>query len=167
MHAAGLVTAGRKMVLRSVRTAQPKTDLLTCALCGGPGGAPSTLLQLRFPATMEGPLKELTKLEQLTSFSPSSSHASSSSGKAKSTQSIADSLDHLLYALRDIKERLEAGTASEEDVGNVWRIVEERKKEIDDRQKEIHATLGKVGKAIDKVRRALQNRLLPSEITCS
>ena len=50
-----------------------------------------------------------------------------------------------------MKERIEAGTASEEDVANVSKIVEERKKEIEERQKEIHATLGRVGKALDKV----------------
>lgn len=110
---------------------------------------------------MDGALKELTKLQKLSSFKPSVSPSRSSisyltassfnsSGK-KPTTGIVDSLDGLLAALRDIKERIEAGTASEEGVANVAKIVEERKREIDDRQKEIYATLGKVGKTLDKV----------------
>ena len=114
---------------------------------------------------MSSPLKELDKLQHLTSFKPkpapstsrssisyltSSSLGGSSSGK-KATTGIVDSLDGLLAALKDVKERIEAGTASEEDVANVSKIVEERKKEIEERQKEIHATLGRVGKALDKV----------------
>lgn len=110
---------------------------------------------------MDGALKELTKLQKLTSNKPSTSNprasvsyltasSLSSSGK-KPTTAIVDSLDGLLAALRDVKERIEAGTASEEDVANVAKIVEERKREVDDRQKEIYATLGKVGKTLDKV----------------
>ncbi|THH07438.1 hypothetical protein EW145_g3381 [Phellinidium pouzarii] len=108
---------------------------------------------------MDGPLKELDKLQTLSSFedkASSSSYASAVisavplSGKRKQTTNIADALDGLLAALRDAKERVEAGTASEDDVANVANIVEERKKEVDERQREIHATLGRIGKALDK-----------------
>ncbi|KAH8117552.1 ubiquitin-protein ligase E3 [Phellopilus nigrolimitatus] len=109
---------------------------------------------------MDGPLKELDKLQKLTAFTsePFSLHSILSiptavalnGGKGKHTTSIVDALDGLLAALRDVKERVESGTASEEDVANVAKIVEERKKEIEERQKEIHASLGRVGKALDK-----------------
>ncbi|KLO18529.1 ubiquitin-protein ligase E3 [Schizopora paradoxa] len=104
---------------------------------------------------MDAALKDLSKLENLTHLSRASSYVqrsplASTSGKGKSTSSIEESLDGLLASLRDVKERLEAGTASEEDVANVCKIIEERKKEVDERQKEIYSTLGKVGKALDK-----------------
>ena len=111
---------------------------------------------------MDTALKELDKLQKLTSFNsgPSSSNSTLSfltsqslgNGKGKQTIGIAEALDGLLEALRDVKERVESGTASEYDVANIAKIVEERKKEIDDRQKEIHATMGRIGKALDKVR---------------
>ncbi len=111
---------------------------------------------------MDVALKDLSKLESLTAFSAGSSSVpriptASSSGKGKNTLSIEDSLDGLLASLRDVKERLEAGTASEDDVANVCKIVEERKKEIDERHKEIYSTLGKVGKALDKVRNGIMS----------
>ncbi|EJD06029.1 ubiquitin-protein ligase E3 [Fomitiporia mediterranea MF3/22] len=87
---------------------------------------------------MDIPLKELDKLQKLTT-----------NGKGKSV-GVAESLDGLLAALRDVKERVESGTASEQDVANIEKIVEERRKEIDERQKEVHATLGRIGKALDK-----------------
>ena len=90
---------------------------------------------------MDATLKELDKLEKLTSLS----------GKSK-TSSINDSLDGLLVTLRDLKQRLEAGSASEYDVENIGRVVEERKKDLDDRQKEVYASITRLGKALDKVR---------------
>lgn len=91
---------------------------------------------------MEGPLKELAKLEKLTD---------QSSAKGKSS-SIPDSLDSLLQSLRDVKERLDAGTETEDTFGQLALTVETRKKEIDDRQKEIYSSLSRFGKALDKVR---------------
>ncbi|KDQ61053.1 hypothetical protein JAAARDRAFT_32047 [Jaapia argillacea MUCL 33604] len=88
---------------------------------------------------MEAPLKELAKLEQLTS------KASSSKGK-----SIPDSLDSLLQSLRDAKNRLEAGAASEDTLVNLAKTVDARKKDVDDRQKEIYNSLARMGKALDK-----------------
>ena len=100
---------------------------------------------------MDGALKELDKLEKLTAFT---SKATVSTGKGKTTVPVAESLDGLLLSLRDLKERLEAGVASEEDVASVSKIIEERKKEIDERMKETHSSLVRVGKALDKVRPA-------------
>ncbi|TDL27504.1 hypothetical protein BD410DRAFT_782593 [Rickenella mellea] len=94
---------------------------------------------------MDAPLKELTKLEKLTAFTSSNQPQS----KSKSI-SVAESLDALLFSLRDVKQRLEAGAAGEADVAGIHRMVEERKKEIEDRQKEVHASLARYGKTLDK-----------------
>ncbi|KAL5511842.1 hypothetical protein ACEPAH_5060 [Sanghuangporus vaninii] len=103
---------------------------------------------------MDAVLKELDRLQSLTSFDPGPSSSGLTSPftvqKGKQTIGVAEALDGLLAALRDVKERVESGTASEHDVANIAKIVEERKKEIDDRQKEIHATIGRIGKALDK-----------------
>lgn len=111
---------------------------------------------------MDVPLKELDRLQKLTNFSSRHSRSNSTlsaisasslaAGKGKQTVGVSESLDSLLASLRDIKERIESGTASEHDLANVAKVVEERKKEIDERQKEIHATLGRIGKSLDKVR---------------
>lgn len=90
---------------------------------------------------MDVSLKELDKLEKLTTTAVKSK-----------TNSVDDSLDGLLVTLRDLKQRLEAGSASENDVENISRVVEERKKDVDDRQKEIYASLTRLGKVLDKVR---------------
>ncbi|EDR14274.1 uncharacterized protein LACBIDRAFT_305943 [Laccaria bicolor S238N-H82] len=83
---------------------------------------------------MEGPLKELTKLEKL------------SNGKAPS---ILDSLDALLRSLQDAKEAIQAGDTYEP-LQPLAQVVEMRKKEVDDRQKEVYSTLSRFGKALDK-----------------
>ena len=93
--------------------------------------------------TMDGPLKELAKLEKLTS---------NSSSKGKSP-SINDSLDSLLESLREVKDRFQAGTATEDTLGVLSRTIEARKKDIDEKQKEIYNCLQRYGKALDKVRR--------------
>ncbi|OSD01620.1 hypothetical protein PYCCODRAFT_1445611 [Trametes coccinea BRFM310] len=90
---------------------------------------------------MDGPLKELKKLEQLTS--------GSGSGKGKSP-SIDQSLDALLESLRNAKERFQAGMGSQATLESLAKTVEEKKKEVDDRQKEVYNALAKFGKALDK-----------------
>ncbi|KAF7984055.1 hypothetical protein HWV62_17593 [Athelia sp. TMB] len=89
---------------------------------------------------MDGPLKELAKLEKLTE---------NGSGKGKSA-SIGTSLDSLLQSLRDVKDRLEAGTETEDTFSQLAKTVEARKKEVDERQKEIYNSLSRFGKALDK-----------------
>lgn len=64
---------------------------------------------------------------------------------------MSDTLDGLLAALHDVKERIEAGIASENDTANLSQVVHEKRSEVEDRQKEIHGTLGRIGKALDKV----------------
>ena len=90
---------------------------------------------------MDGPLKELAKLEKLTA-------KSSENGK---TPAIQDSLDSLLLALKDAKAGIEFLHSPEESLAHLAKEVESRRKEIDDRQKEIHGSLSRLGKALDKV----------------
>jgi hypothetical protein len=88
---------------------------------------------------MEGPLKELAKLEKLTS--------KSLKGKAAS---VDDSLVSLLLSLRDAKDRLEGGVETEETIMQLAQTVDTIKKDVDDRQKEIYTSLSRLGKALDK-----------------
>jgi hypothetical protein len=93
--------------------------------------------------TMEAPLKELDRLNKLVSDEPSM-------GKSK-TPAIQDSLNSLLQTLHVQKKRLEAGLATEAELTTLARTVEARKKEIDERQKEIYNSLARYGKTLDKV----------------
>ncbi|THU90701.1 hypothetical protein K435DRAFT_781093 [Dendrothele bispora CBS 962.96] len=85
---------------------------------------------------MDAPLKELTKLEKLTS-------KSSSWGKA-------ESIDTLIATLQDMREVTASGNMSEEIWSTLCENVEAKKKEIDERQKEIYNSVSRLGKAIDK-----------------
>lgn len=71
-------------------------------------------------------------------------------GKSK-TPAIHDSLNSLLQSLHAQKKRLEAGIASEAELATLAKTVESRKKEIDERQKEIYNSLARYGKSLDKV----------------
>jgi hypothetical protein len=88
---------------------------------------------------MEGPLKELGKLEKLTA------------GKGKEG-SIQGSLDSLLSALNDAKDQVESSGVSVDLMRQLERTVESKRKEVDDRQKEIYSSTARLGKALDKVR---------------
>jgi hypothetical protein len=94
---------------------------------------------------MDTVLKELEKLQKLVSDEPSA-------GKSK-TPAIQESLNSLLQTLHVQKKRLEAGLATEAELASLARTVEARKKEIDERQKEIYNSLARYGKALDKVSR--------------
>ncbi|KAK0459673.1 CTLH/CRA C-terminal to lish motif domain-containing protein [Desarmillaria tabescens] len=89
---------------------------------------------------MEAALKELTKLEKLTG---------DSSAKAKSA-SISDSLDSLLDSLRTARQLCVEDILPEDARINLSRIVESRKKDIDERQKEIYSSMSRLGKALEK-----------------
>ncbi|KAF7338338.1 CTLH domain-containing protein [Mycena venus] len=88
---------------------------------------------------MDGPLKELAKLEKLTSASP---------GKGKAT--ISDSLDSLLQSLRDARAAIQPGPVSPDLLLQLSQAVDIKKKEVDDRQKEIYNSVSRLGKALDK-----------------
>jgi hypothetical protein len=102
---------------------------------------------------MEGPLKELAKLEKLTD-----------KGSAKGKSSISDSLDSLLQSLHEVKDRLEADTGTQDTFGQLAVTVEARKKEVEDKQKEIYSSLSRFGKALDKVCAEHHWRKLPSHL---
>lgn len=91
---------------------------------------------------MDGSLKELAKLEKLASGAPA--------GKGKA-QSLAQSLDALLDSLRIAKERFLNGVGSQATLDTLAKAIEDKKKEIDERQKEVYNALARVGKALDKV----------------
>ncbi|KII88581.1 hypothetical protein PLICRDRAFT_41768 [Plicaturopsis crispa FD-325 SS-3] len=88
---------------------------------------------------MEGPLKELAKLDKLTSKSP-----------AKGKLPSIDILDSLLQSLRDAKASVEDGTASEDTLVQLAHTVKLRKEEIDKKQKEVYNSLTRYGKLLDK-----------------
>ncbi|PPQ78096.1 hypothetical protein CVT25_015630 [Psilocybe cyanescens] len=86
---------------------------------------------------MDSLLKELTKLEKLTAVN----------GKGAS---IAQSLDSLLQSLKEARAAFLDGECSEEDLKQLAQLVEAKKKEVDDRQKEVYSVLSRLGKALDK-----------------
>ncbi|PBK78094.1 hypothetical protein ARMSODRAFT_991560 [Armillaria solidipes] len=89
---------------------------------------------------MEAALKELTKLEKLTG---------DSSAKAKSA-SISDSLDSLLDSLHDARQLCVEDVLPQDACMNLSRTVEARKKDTDERQKEIYSSMSRLGKALEK-----------------
>jgi E3 ubiquitin-protein transferase RMND5 len=90
---------------------------------------------------MDGPLKELSKLEKLTA----------NTGARGKTVSIADSLESLLDTLERTKRQVEADGVSEQAWKDLTDNLDSKKKEIDDRQKEIYSSMSRLGKALDKV----------------
>ncbi|KAH9951317.1 Sfi1 spindle body protein-domain-containing protein [Amylocystis lapponica] len=110
---------------------------------GGVGATKSTTALAINPAcsTMEGPLKEMAKLEALTS--------DTSRGKRKAP-SVNDSLDSLLGSLREVKDRLHAGSASDETLVLLAQTVESRRREVVERQKDVYNSLARYNKALDK-----------------
>jgi hypothetical protein len=83
---------------------------------------------------MDGTLKELTKLENLTSKS----------------STIADSLGSLIRSLNEVKAAYNSGAVDEDTLKQLVQAVESHKKEVDDRQKEAYASISRLGKALDK-----------------
>ena len=90
------------------------------------------------PLPMEIPSKELAKLERLTAA-------------GGNPPSIPDSLDTLLFSLQEVRLRLSDLAADEVTLRNLVQSVESRKKEVDERQKEVYSSISRLGKALDKV----------------
>ncbi|TFK42630.1 ubiquitin-protein ligase E3 [Crucibulum laeve] len=86
---------------------------------------------------MEGPLKELAKLEKLTV----------AKGKAPS---VADSLDTLLHSLKQIRESVGVSEPIGGEFQGLVHLVDAKKKEVDERQKEVYSSMSRFGKALDK-----------------
>lgn len=89
---------------------------------------------------MDGPTKELEKLRALAE--------SSTKGKIPSVES---SLDSLLHSLYEVRSRIEAGTVTQDTFALLSQTVDSKKKEIDEKQKEVYNAIARVGKALDKV----------------
>lgn len=100
-----------------------------------------------FPSRfMDASLKELSKLEKLQVYSLNAD----SSDNTKSSSSISDTLESLLDALQRLKQRVQT-ECSPEVLAESYSLIESKKKEIDEKQKEVHTSLGRLGKTIDKV----------------
>lgn len=93
-------------------------------------------------------LKEFTRLQKATRSLPSSGKAVANAKES----SLVSSLDSLLTSLRECKHGIEAGATSGEAVAVLAQTVEESKKEVDERQKEVYNALARFGKSLDKVR---------------
>lgn len=87
---------------------------------------------------MDAPLKELAKLEDLTS----------PNGKE---HSIESTLDSLLKALQDVKQRVLSEEMDTPIFQGLVQTIESKKKEIEERQKEVYSSINRLGKVIDKV----------------
>ncbi|KAF8894510.1 ubiquitin-protein ligase E3 [Infundibulicybe gibba] len=87
---------------------------------------------------MDGPLKELAKLERV----------SSNKGKAPS---INSSLDALLHTLQEAKQAITSTQEVDQDtILQIVQAVENTRKEVDERQKEVHSAISRFGKSLDK-----------------
>jgi hypothetical protein len=93
---------------------------------------------------MDGILKEIGKLEQLTQWD-----ASIAKGKAPA---VSTSLDTLLNTLRAARAQLDTDPAAAgASLTALPKAVAECKKDIDQRQKEVYNAVVRIGKAMDKV----------------
>ncbi|KAF8797979.1 hypothetical protein BYT27DRAFT_7228586 [Phlegmacium glaucopus] len=86
---------------------------------------------------MDASLKELTKLETLTA------------AKGKSP-CLTDSLDSLLGSLQEAKEAFLVGNCTEEQLNQLTQTIESKKREVEERQKEVYTVLSRFGKTLDK-----------------
>lgn len=85
-------------------------------------------------------MKELEKLRVVTE--------NSTKGRIPSVES---SLDSLLQSLFEVRSRVEAGTVTQDTFALLSQTVDSKKKEIDEKQKEVYNAIARVGKALDKV----------------
>jgi E3 ubiquitin-protein transferase RMND5 len=86
-------------------------------------------------------MKELAKLEKLTARPTDSGNV----------PYVIDPLGPLLQSLHEAKAAVESGAVVEDTFTRLAQAVDERKKEVDDRQKEVYGSLSRLSKALDKV----------------
>jgi E3 ubiquitin-protein transferase RMND5 len=96
---------------------------------------------------MDGLLKDFAKIERAWSAGAA---VDPSSSKQKE-QAIASTIEALVQSLRELREQLQAGGSAADVAGNVSRVVDETKKDIESRMKEIQNQITKFGKALDSV----------------
>ncbi|KAF8610159.1 hypothetical protein BDV93DRAFT_517340 [Ceratobasidium sp. AG-I] len=98
-------------------------------------------------------LNELGKLQSATDITGKTAHTPS--GKKTKTKApappVGQSLDALLSHLHELKSKLADGPPpSNDDYKLLAKVVDEKKKDVEERQKEVYASLGRVGKLLDK-----------------
>lgn len=96
-------------------------------------------------------LKELLKLESLSSASTSGGPSRSSKSKASAAASLQATLSALEDTIDGAETRLNVGASVGDVLSGLEKDVEKRRGEADKGLKEWYTALGKVGKAIDKV----------------
>jgi hypothetical protein len=104
---------------------------------------------------MDASLKELAKLEKLAN------------AKDKGP-SISSTLDSLLQTLHHVQAAIQTGEPSPESFIALGQAIEAKKKDIDERQKEVYSATSRFGKALDRVRGLLDlhYELTPSSNLC-
>jgi hypothetical protein len=109
-------------------------------------------------------LAELCVLQSATDINGKTPRAASNK-KSKSkapAPAIGQSLDALLSHLHELKQKVAAGAVSgdasgnnsgvtDEDFSLLAKVVEEKRKDVEERQKEVYSSLGRMGKLLDKV----------------
>lgn len=89
---------------------------------------------------MDAPLKELAKLEKLTA----------TNGRGPSIQ---DTLDSLLQSLYRAKDTVQTNDLGPDHSIALAQTIEGKKKEIDEKHREVHSAISRFGKTLDKVRK--------------
>ena len=87
---------------------------------------------------MDAPLKELAKLEKLTG----------TNGKGPSIQ---DTLDSLLQSLHHAKDAVQTNNLGPDHFIALAQTIEGKKKEIDEKHREVYSATSRFGKTLDKV----------------
>lgn len=85
---------------------------------------------------MDAPLKEVAKIDKLSS--------------KETFYPAHDSLEVILSALHDARSQVLAGNANQQTFTQLASLVDAKKKEIDERQKEMYSSLSRMGKSLDK-----------------
>ncbi|CAE6461702.1 unnamed protein product [Rhizoctonia solani] len=105
--------------------------------------------------TLETLLNELNHLQSATDITGKTARATTGK-KAKSkapAPPISQSLDALLSNLHELREKIvDGGTsaANEDEFKALAKTVDDKKKDIEERQKEVYASLARMGKLLDK-----------------
>lgn len=94
---------------------------------------------------MDSAIKELSKLQK------TNIPIVSADKEQFTSNPTARSVDDLLNQLYELKERLVKGVASLEDVTAIPNILAQKKKEIEEKQKEQYVNIARFGKVLDKV----------------
>lgn len=103
---------------------------------------------------LQNELSHLQSVTDITGKIARNSAAKKSKSKAPAPP-IELSLDALLLQMYDLRQKLdvdgEPGNVTDDDFKSLAKAIEERRKDIDERQKEVYASLTRMGKLLDKV----------------